>query len=100
MLDLPFNVLHELYRSAFLTAQAQAEKDKIEKQQREKEEQERRRQERRHNGNKRSRPVSSIPIKEQPMQMSSSLTPEEKRAQARANAILADGVEEIFEEGF
>lgn len=100
MLDQPFNVLHELYRSAFLTAQAQAEKDKEEKEKREKEEQARRKQELRNNGNRRSRTISSIPIKEQPVQMSSSLTPEEKRARARADALLADGVEEIFEEGF
>lgn len=60
------------------------------------------REERRANRSYGGRPaqVRSIPVKSnKASEEPSPLTPDERRAKARADRLLADGVEEIFEEG-
>lgn len=100
LIDLPFNIIHELYRSAFLTAQAQAEKEAEEKKKKEEEAREREREERRINrGGRSAAQVRSIPVKQEKKEDPSPHTPEERRARTRADSLISSGVEEIFEEG-
>lgn len=100
LLDQPFNVVHELYRNAFLTAQAQAEKEEKERKEREAKEREEERQARIHGGRRPGSPVSSIPKKSPQQVQTPSLTPEQRAAVARADGLAMDGLEEVFEEGF
>lgn len=101
LLDLPFNVIHELYRSSFLTAQAQKEKEEKEQKEREKEEAEARRRERAdaRNANRRGPINSPIPVKQPNVQMATQQDPDQRAAQNRLGDAQMSEVEEFFEEG-
>lgn len=99
MIDLPFNVIHHLYKNALLTAIAQREKEEQDKKNKEEEEKRSKAQEakeRRINA-KRNGPMQSfIPIKQnQPVQMPSQSSPS---ASLLGDAAMSE-FEDLFEEG-
>ena len=67
LFDLPFNIVHELYRNAFLVSQEQKEKEEREERKRIEEERKQEEEYRRNNAQQRGPRQSSVPMK-QPMQ--------------------------------
>lgn len=91
---MPLNLLHELYRNAFETSQAQKEEqEKREAEEKAKAEEEARIS-RKNAAVQRGRPKSS-PI---PMKQNQSESPQISDAQARAADLKVSGMEEIFDE--
>lgn len=100
LLDLPFNVIHLLYKNALLTAIAQREKEEAERKQKEEEEKRAKAQEakeRKMNAQQRGPIQSAIPVKQnQPVQMPS---PTSSADASRLGDASMTELEDMFEEG-
>lgn len=99
LLDLPFNVIHYLYKNSLLAALAQKKKEEEEQKQREEEEKRNRQQAARDQRmmNRKGPIQSSIPIKQsqQPIQMPSASSADV----ARLNSAAMNELEDMFEGG-
>ena len=95
LFDLPFNIVHELYRNAFLASQEQKEKEEQEESKRKEEERRQEEEYRRNNAQQRGPRQSSVPMK-QPMQ-----TPpinESENKTGYASAAMDDAMMSEFED--
>ena len=102
LIDLPFNVVHTLYKNALLTAIAQKEKEEKEAKERAAQEERERREEARamRQNNQRGPRSTSIPIKKQSPNSVQMPSQSSNADAARLSDAAMSDFEDLLEEGF